>query len=59
MARDTFPSPKYNTIIEPNSDKQIVTVPLEQVDFGARKVSQNESSTNSKSSIMSIRHVKG
>lgn len=58
MARSDFPSPKYNQIIEPNSDKQIVSVPLDQIDFGARKVSQNDSKTTTPSGIMGLRHVK-
>jgi hypothetical protein len=35
-----FPMPKYNKIVEPNSDKQIISVPLKQLDWGNRPVSQ-------------------
>ncbi len=55
MATNNFPSPKYNSIIEPNSDRQIISVPLETVDFGARPVSRR---TDVKSPIMSLKHVK-
>lgn len=53
MPSSKFPGPKYNQIIEPNSDSQIVTVPLEEMGFGARKKSQEKDIKNS----MTIRHV--
>jgi len=53
MANPKFPGPKYNTIIEPNSDAQIVSVPLTQMDFAARKVSQEKDIKNK----MSISHI--
>ena len=53
MASPKFPGPKYNSIIEPNSDKQIVSVPLEEMGFGARKTSQEKDIKNS----MTIKHI--
>ena len=53
MASPKFPGPKYNTIIEPNSDKQIVSVPLEEMGFGARKKSQEKDIKNG----MTIQHI--
>lgn len=52
--KNTFPGPKYNSIIEPNSDRQIITVPLETVDFGARAVSRKTDVKNS----MNLKHIK-
>lgn len=40
MANPKFPGPTYSRIIEPNTDKQIISVPLEDMGFGARKKSQ-------------------
>lgn len=54
MASPKFPGPKYNSIIEPNSDKQIVTVPLEEMGFGARKTSQEKDIKNQ----MNLKHIK-
>lgn len=54
MASPKFPGPKFNSIIEPNSDKQIVSVPLEEMGFGARKVSQEKDIRNQ----MSLKHIK-
>lgn len=53
MASPQFPGPKYTRIIEPNTDKQIVSVPLEKMGFGARPVSQEKDIKNS----MTISHV--
>ena len=53
MASPKFPGPKYNSIIEPNSDKQIVSVPLEEMGFGARKKSQEKDIKNG----MTIKHI--
>lgn len=53
MASPKFPGPKFNSIIEPNSDKQIVSVPLEDMGFGARKPSQEKDIKNS----MTIKHI--
>lgn len=53
MASPKFPGPKFNSIIEPNSDKQIVSVPLEEMGFGARKTSQEKDIKNQ----MSIKHI--
>ncbi len=50
-----FPGPTYNKIIEPESDRQIKTVPLEKMGFGARKTSQ----MNAKNDYgKKIRHIK-
>ncbi len=54
MAASKFPGPKYNSIIEPNSDKQIVSPPLEEMGFGARKTSQEKDIKNS----MGLKHIK-
>ena len=53
MASPKFPGPKFNTIIEPNTDKQIVSVPLEEMGFGARKTSQEKNIKNG----MTISHI--
>ena len=53
MANPQFPGPKFTKIIEPNTDKQIVSVPLEEMGFGARKVSQDGSKKND----MTIVHI--
>lgn len=49
-----FPWPTYTKIIEPNSDKQMVSVPLEQVDIGGRKVSQVKDIKNN----MTLKNIK-
>jgi hypothetical protein len=49
-----FPWPSINKIIEPNSDKQMVSVPLEVTEIGGRKVSQDGDRKNS----MTIKHIK-
>jgi hypothetical protein len=49
-----FPWPNINKIIEPNSDKQMVSVPLEQTEIGGRTVSQAKDIKNS----MTIKHIK-
>lgn len=51
MAR--FPAPTYTKIIEPNTDSQMVSVPLEEMGFGARKVSQEKTGPNG----MRIKHI--
>ncbi len=56
MPSQKFPGPTYNRIIEPNSDKQINTVPLEQMGFGARKKSQMQPDSNSGLKIKHIRN---
>ena len=53
MANPQFPGPKFTRIIEPNTDSQIVSVPLEDMGFGARKVSQEKDIKNS----MTIKHI--
>lgn len=53
MASRKFPSPTYTKIIEPNTDSQMVSVPLEEMGFGARKKSQEKDIKNN----MTIRHV--
>lgn len=54
MASSKFPSPNYNQIIDTNRDKQIVQVPTDNVDFGARAVSTK---TNVKN-MMTLEHAK-
>jgi hypothetical protein len=49
-----FPGPNYNQIIDTNRDKQIVQVPIDNTDFGARPVTTNQNVKNS----MSIEHIK-
>jgi hypothetical protein len=49
-----FPWPSINKIIEPNSDKQMVSVPLEEVEIGGRKTSQIKDTKNS----MTIKHIR-
>ena len=49
-----FPGPNYNQIIDTNRDKQIVQVPIDNVDYGARVVT---TSTNVKNT-MTLEHVK-
>jgi hypothetical protein len=49
-----FPGPNYNQIIDTNRDKQIVQVPIDNVDFGARAVTTNQNIKNS----MNIEHIK-
>jgi hypothetical protein len=49
-----FPGPNYNQIIDTNRDKQIVQVPLDNADFGARAVTTKENVKNS----MTVEHVK-
>ena len=49
-----FPGPNYNQIIDTNRDKQIVQVPLDVQDYGARNVTINQNVKNS----MTIEHVK-
>lgn len=53
MANQNFPGPKYNQIIE--KDKQIISVPLDNVDWGGRAVSTR---TPVKNDTQTIRHVK-
>lgn len=59
MASDRIPffPGAHTRIVEPNSDKQIVTVPLNNVDWGARAttVRQAEPVKNG----MTLEHVKG
>ena len=55
----TFPGPKYNKIIEPNSDGQIKTVPLEEMGFGARKPSQENTKNDFGKKIKHIRNEAG
>ena len=52
MASNQFPGPKYNQV--PEKDKQIVSVPLENQDWGARPVTTKIPSANQQT----IRHVK-
>lgn len=47
-----FPGPNYNQVIE--SDPQIVTVPLQNMEWGARKSAMPGSIKNS----LSVQHVK-
>lgn len=54
MASSKFPGPNYNQIIDTNRDKQIVQVPIDNVDFGARAVSTK---TNVKN-MMTLEHAK-
>lgn len=58
MANDRVPfMPQSHTrIVEPNSDKQIVTVPLEKVDWGGRRTSINQA--GSVKNEMTLQHVK-
>lgn len=53
MPTPNFPGPKYNDIIK--TDKQIVSVPLDNVDWGGRPVSTKTPVKNEET----IRHVKG
>lgn len=55
MPSQKFPGPTHNRIIEPNTDKQINTVPLEKMGFGARPVSQMKPDDNSG---LKLKHVK-
>ncbi len=50
-----FPS-GHTRIVEPNSDKQIVTVPLDHVAIGGRKSSINQ--VGSVKNSMTIEHTK-
>lgn len=59
MPNPKFPGPNYNRIIEPNSDKQIVSVPLEDMGFGARKQSQVKPDDNSGLKLKHIRNEAG
>ena len=58
MASDKVPffPAAHNRIVEPNSDKQIVTVPLEHVEWGGRTSSIKQVG-NLKNS-MTIEHTK-
>jgi hypothetical protein len=48
--------PRNNTrIVEPNSDQQIVTVPLEHVDFGSRSTTTRQ--IGNVKNGMTIKHV--
>lgn len=53
MPNPNFPGPKYNDVIE--NDPQILQVPLENMDFGARKSAMPG---NVKAEKMAIKHVK-
>lgn len=57
MVSDKVPFfPRAHTrIVEPNSDKQIVTVPLDYVDFGARAVTVRQAGEIKNS--MTLKHV--
>lgn len=53
-AENKFPNnPKYNQLIE--NDEQIVKVPFDEVEFGARKSAQPKSIKNTNT----IKHVAG
>jgi hypothetical protein len=58
MASDKVPFfPSGNTrIVEPNSDKQIVTVPLEKVEWGGRTTSIKQ--VGGVKNSMTLEHVK-
>lgn len=58
MASDKIPffPGSHTRIVEPNSDKQIVTVPLEKVDWGGRAASIKQAG-NIKNG-MTIEHTK-
>ena len=59
MASDKVPffPGAHTRIVEPNSDKQIVTGPLEHEDWGGRKASINQ--VGSVKNEMTLKHVKG
>lgn len=52
MANQNFPGPRFNQIIE--KDKQIISVPLDNVDWGARPVSTQTPIKNDQV----IKHIK-
>lgn len=55
MPNPKFPGPTFDRVIEPNSDPQIVSVPMDQNEIGGRKISQKvEKGRN----IGTVRHVK-
>ncbi len=58
MASDKVPffPGSHTRVVEPNSDKQIVTVPLEKADWGGRRSSINQ--VGSVKNEMTIEHVK-
>ena len=59
MASDKIPffPGAHTRIVEPNSDKQIVTVPLTTVDFGARNVTLKQ--VGEVKNGMTVKHVTG
>ncbi len=54
MSSSKFPGPNYNQIIDTNKDKQIVQVPVDVADYGARSITVK---TNVKND-MTLEHVK-
>lgn len=53
MSKSSFPGPRYNTV--PDSDQQIKVVPLNNADWGARRVSTEGPTKNDKT----IKHQGG
>lgn len=51
MAEKSFPGPTYSRVIE--NDPQIVKVPMEKMDWGARRSGQPGTISNN----MTIKHV--
>ena len=54
MAGNKFPGPNYTQIIDTNRDKQIVQVPVDNMDFGARMVTTKGNVKND----MTLEHIK-
>lgn len=55
MANEKFPGPNYNRIIE--TDPQIVKVPMETAEWGARKGTVDKVSKTLAGNSMTIKHV--
>lgn len=55
MATEKFPGPNYNRIIE--SDPQIIKVPMENAEWGARKPVTGAASKTWADNVMNIKHV--
>lgn len=53
MGDNVFMGPKYNNIIEPETDAQFVTVPLGHMPIGARKSVQPKDLENAQT----LKHV--
>ena len=54
MAGNKFPGPNYTQIIDTNRDKQIVQVPVDNIDFGSRMVTTKGNVKND----MTLEHIK-